>query len=130
MKINAAIIKRLQKICDESGLSNRQFSMSLGYAPSVIQEIYSKRIKVLSKSTILILELKYGVNPEWLETGKGPQKAESITTSDKDEIEFLEIYRALRRMKKYMLKSLAKTFYNEEKVRKKSTRPYKSRAVK
>ena len=115
VKVTTAIVKRLQKINDQSGLSNRQFSLSLGHAASVVQEIYAQRIKTLSDSIILALELKYGVNPEWLKTGKGPQKSGGRFITDEDELSLLDLFCLLRKEQKQTLQSLAKTFLLENK---------------
>ncbi|MES0489462.1 MAG: helix-turn-helix transcriptional regulator [Leptospirales bacterium] len=73
MKLDQCIISRLAEIIEDSGMNKQQFARAIGLTPSSLSEIFSGRIKNLSTSLLRVLELKRGVNPEWLRTGKGAQ---------------------------------------------------------
>ena len=113
MKITPDIIERLKQINKESGLSQRKFSMLMGHSASAIHEIYVGRVKVLSQANISILEMKFGINPEWLETGKGPKKSGGEFINDPDEIEMLNYYRRLPAERKRMGKTVVGALYTD-----------------
>lgn len=128
MKITKGVISRLQQINKEAGLSNRKFSMSLGHSAATIQEIYAGRVKTLSGSIIMILEMKYGVNIEWLKTGKGPKKSGSYYVIDSQEVRMIENYRAMPADQKKMYVSMSDFFQHfaeEEKSSKKASKTSK-----
>lgn len=114
MKITKGVINRLQQVNQEAGLSNRKFSMSLGQSASTIQEIYSGRVKTLSGSIMLLLEMKYGVNIEWLKTGKGPKKTEYITTVDIEETNLLKDFRLFAAYEKEIILSILKVLLQKQ----------------
>ena len=110
MKVTKAVIQRLEKIQKESGLSQRQFSLAISYSASTLHQIYNSYVKVISKPVIGLLELKFGVNPEWLETGKGPENTGMICTNDRKEVDHLQGFRRLspagKRINATMLEAL------------------------
>ena len=107
MKITKGIINRILQVNQESGLSKRKFSISLGRSPAAIQEIYMGRAKTLSQSIITMLEMRYGVNPQWLQSGKGPAKTGSYFIIKPEEVRLIEIYRNLPPEEKHMMSAMS-----------------------
>ena len=114
MKIDEGVLSRLHEIIDDSALSRRQFALGIGHAPSTITEIFSRRIKTLSGSVTTILELKYGINPEWLATGAGLKYKDSVVISEHEEFELLKKFRRLKRGNKKMMLRFADTLHQQQ----------------
>ena len=114
MKINEEILIRLKQIIEESGLSRRQFALGIGHAPSTITEIFTQRIRTLSGSVITILELKYGINPTWLETGMGDKWKHPEKINDHREIVLLRQFRSLTNGNKTMLEAFSETLHRQQ----------------
>lgn len=114
MKIDSGVLQRLNEVIIDSSLSRRQFALGIGHAPSTITEIFSKRIKTLSGSIITILELKYGINPDWLSTGVKPKYVESVKVNDQTDLELLKKFRSLNKSNKTMVLRFADTLFSQQ----------------
>ena len=120
MKLNEKIILRLQEINKESGLTMRQLSLQIAHSASALHQIYNGHVNVLSKPIISLLEMKYGINPEWLETGKGPKASAGQFINDPHELELLQSYRYLSLEKRRISATVLKALVCDEKKENKS----------
>ena len=93
MKLDKCILSRLAEVIEDSGMNKKQFAGAIGVTPSFLSEIFSGRIKRLSTSFLRVIELKRGVNPEWLKTGKGEQYIMSNQVACPFEYELVLYYR-------------------------------------
>ena len=119
MKLTPDVISRIKEVNKESGLSKRQFSLLLGHSASAIHEIYAGRVKVLSQSNISILELKFGINPHWLETGEGPKKNAGQYLDNAEELALIELLRLLPPEKRRMVQTLTNALVFEHQAQSK-----------
>ena len=117
MKINRGILERLSEIIEASGLSNRQFSLEIGQPATLVHEIFSRRVRTLPHSVILVLELKYGVNPTWLMTGKGNKWKNPEKLNDRFEDCLVGRFRRLGKEGRTLLLHVAGTLLLREEPR-------------
>ncbi|EMN60335.1 helix-turn-helix transcriptional regulator (plasmid) [Leptospira interrogans] len=68
------MIERLRKIFEESGLTQKDFAISIGLTPNALTELFSGRAKSPSVGTLENLIKTYDVNPLWFITGEGPER--------------------------------------------------------
>ncbi|MES0491961.1 MAG: helix-turn-helix transcriptional regulator [Leptospirales bacterium] len=114
MQINDEVLIRLSQIIEDSGLNRRKFAESIGVSPPTISEIFNNKIHSLSGTITKILELKYGINPIWLETGSGSHYRDSIILTDQEEILFVLNTRKLSLGNKKLLTILCDVFYRQQ----------------
>ena len=109
-----AVRTRLRKVVDDSRLSRRAFARRLGYTSSALLDILAGRIGVISGPLLKILELEFGVNPAWLQSGKEPAYLKKETLTDEREKEIIIIFRTLPSEGKLMvvvfIKSLCRLY--------------------
>jgi len=108
MIVDECILSRLAEIIEDSGMNKKQFAGAIGITPSSLSEIFSGRIKKLSSSFLRVIELKRGVNPEWLRTGKGAQYIMSNQVACPYEYQLVLYYRKLSSERKKGLFALCK----------------------
>ena len=127
MLLNKEILGRLEKFLEENNLSRKQFALSIGAQPSGISEIFNGNISSLSGTTVRIIEVIYGINPKWLETGFGKKFKSTVTITDENECDMIIKTRKLNKENKILLKALIETLWItqsqeiEKKKKKKST---------
>lgn len=70
-------------IREKTGLNQREIAQELAITQSAVSAIYRAKVERPSDQTLLLLELRFRVNPTWLETGKGhmflPERAEPMS---------------------------------------------------
>lgn len=74
--------ERFKEIINAIGLKNKELAKELGVTPAAVSDIVNGRVKKISGSLLIILEIKYKVNPTWLLTGEGKMfipKSSSVT---------------------------------------------------
>lgn len=87
-----SIGERIKEIRTEIGISQKIFGEGIGIADSYVSEIESGK-KVPSLTILLAIAFKYGVNIDWIETGKGEKfSKESAYLTDKE----IQVLRTLR----------------------------------
>lgn len=111
MELTKEIIDRLAGIMYENETSIRKFALSLGHSPSTLSEILSNRIKTLSRSIVLLLELKYGISRTWLETGHGKKELDLLHIQNPDELHLVRRYRNLNSTQKQLILEFTETLY-------------------
>ncbi|MES0490761.1 MAG: hypothetical protein ABUK01_12255 [Leptospirales bacterium] len=111
MQLNQEILDRLEKVLTENNLNKRQFALSIGAQTSGISEVFNGNIGSLSGTTVKILEVIYGINPIWLETGSGKQYKSTIVTMDEEESQMIAKTRKLTKENKVLLKALIDTLW-------------------
>lgn len=116
MEITQDILDRLDQVIAQSGLSRRQFAISLGNSPSTITEIFSKRIKTFSGTFLKILELKHGINLTWLQTGAGNRYCNKIVVTNPKEESIIKNFRKLSPDNQKFFLLLSETFYLQQEV--------------
>ncbi|EMJ56503.1 DNA-binding helix-turn-helix protein [Leptospira interrogans str. UT126] len=86
------MIERLRKIFEESGLTQKDFAISIGLTPNALTELFSGRAKSPSVGTLENLIKTYDVNPLWFITGQGPEKnpRRSLSPLSEDKIREME----------------------------------------
>ena len=114
MEVTPEILERLDGIIRQSGLSRRQFALSLGNSPSTMTEIFSRRIKNFSGAFLKVLELQYGININWLETGMGRQYCSKIVITHPEEERIIRNYRKLEPHLKEVFLILSETFFLQQ----------------
>jgi len=114
MELNDEVRQRLVEIIKYSKLSKRQFTLSLGLPPSSLGKILNGKTRALSNTIITVLELKYGINPIWLETGESKKYKDVIVTLDKDEAILLEQSRLLSDYNGDLLKLFLETLLKKQ----------------
>lgn len=63
--------ERLKIARKKLGFSQVYFSEALGIKQGSYSDIERGKVKDISESLLLILDMKFGINPEWLKTGRG-----------------------------------------------------------
>jgi|GEM_PF-1719687 transcriptional regulator with XRE-family HTH domain len=62
---------RFKTIMSALELKNKELAKELGITPAAVSDITNGRVKKISGSILIILKLKFKVNPDWLLTGEG-----------------------------------------------------------
>jgi transcriptional regulator with XRE-family HTH domain len=70
---------RFKEIIAAIGLKNKELARELGITPAAVSDIVNGRVKNISGSLLILLQLKFNINPDWLLTGEGDM---SNTPSD------------------------------------------------
>ncbi|WP_080633813.1 helix-turn-helix domain-containing protein [Leptospira santarosai] len=68
------MIDRLREIFEKSGLTQKDFAISIGLTPAALTELFSGRVKTPSTETIKKLIEAYEVSPLWFIMGRGIQR--------------------------------------------------------
>lgn len=107
MQVTEAVLERLVKVYLESGMSKKGFGLSIGHSRSSITEIFKGRTKNISGATVKILELRYAVNPIWLETGLGKPYNNKLVITKKDSYRLIALFRKLAPESQKLLLSIS-----------------------
>ena len=62
---------RFKEIIAAIGLKNKELARELGITPAAVSDIVNGRVKNISGSLLILLQLKFNINPDWLLTGEG-----------------------------------------------------------
>ncbi len=62
---------RFKEIIAAIGLKNKELAGELGITPAAVSDIANGRVKNISGSLLILLQLKFNINPSWLLTGEG-----------------------------------------------------------
>ena len=95
MKVTKEIIDRILQVIDEKGFSKAEFSKELGYESNKISEIVNGYTKELTNQFMLIMKLRFGINPQWLETGTGEKYVVYEKVQDPNELKLVRHYRSV-----------------------------------
>ncbi|MES0491382.1 MAG: helix-turn-helix transcriptional regulator [Leptospirales bacterium] len=118
MELNDEIRMRLKQVIRESKLSQRKFAENIGITPPSLSGILKNKINTVSVTFVKLLEVRYGVNSVWLETGMGEQYNGTIFVVNPDEVEVVLKIRELNNKYKSLLKTVAETLWDEQTSRK------------
>ena len=78
---------RIKKIRLSKNLNQTEFGLKVGLEQRTVSD-YERGISSPGKGRLYLIAEKFGVNPEWLLTGKGePYKTAEITPEDRAKIE-------------------------------------------
>lgn len=113
MKIDQGIIDRILEVVEEKNLSRAEFSHELGYESNKISEVINGYTKELSNQFVIILKLRFGINPQWLESGYGEKYIVHSSVTDQKEIHLLKNYRRLVPEYQDKLLQASDTYYLE-----------------
>lgn len=69
---------RLQQIIEESNLTVKDFASKIGITPSGLSDILNGRTKRISVKVLVAIAKEFGINPDWIRTGKEPKKDDKI----------------------------------------------------
>lgn len=94
--------KRIKEIRTDSGISQKLFGEGIGIADSYVSEIESGN-KVPSLTILLAIAFKYGVNIEWLETGKGEKYTKESAYVTDEEIRILRTLRDKKELRSFVM---------------------------
>ena len=114
MVLNESIIKRLEEVLDESKLSKRKFADALGASASSLNDILSGKLNAISGILVKVLELAYGVNPVWLETGEGKKRKGKIVVTRKVEVDLILQVRDLRAKNQKVLSIVTDVLWRQQ----------------
>jgi len=114
MLLNESIIERLQEVLNESKLSKRQFADSLGASASSLNDMLSGKPKAISGILVKVLELVYGVNPVWLETGEGKKRKGKIVVTRKIEVDLILQVRDLSAKNQKLLSIVTNALWEQQ----------------
>jgi len=93
---------RIKEVRTEIGISQKKFGEGIGIADSYVSEIESGN-KVPSLTILLAIAFKYGVNIDWLESGKGAKYTKEGTFLTDDEIQILRTLRDKKELHAFVL---------------------------
>lgn len=95
MELNKGVIARLEALLEDLNLSRGRLAEVLEVEAYVIDGIMKGKRKTIPGPLITLLELKYALNPKWLENGIGEMFKQNLITEDPYEILLLEQSRRL-----------------------------------
>jgi len=113
MKITPQILERLDEVIRDTHLTRSKFAEVNGFSRGTLGDIFRERIGTLSNCMINLLQLKYSINPVWLETGEGEKQIDSAIVTDPEELRHLFLFRRLREKDKNSIEGLTETFYEK-----------------
>ena len=64
-------MRHLEDLIAVLRMSNSEFANALGISPSAVSDMIHGRVRKISGSVARLIEYKYDVNPEWLQSGEG-----------------------------------------------------------
>ena len=64
-------MRHLEDLIAALRMSNSEFANVLGISPSAVSDMIHGRVRKISGSVARLIEYKYDVNPEWLQSGEG-----------------------------------------------------------
>ena len=92
--------ERLKRVREILGFSQKKFGEALGLKWYQIRDLESGKVKKISISLAKMLEIHYGINPDWLLTGEGPtfvREKESLYSLSSDEALSAELIEAIKK---------------------------------
>lgn len=117
MNINEEVKERLMEVITDNSTNKSKFAKSLGLQPSLITDIFSGKAKTISGNILVILQLRYGINHVWLETGSGSKFISQVELLDNDEIELIYYLRTFNKDSKTLLKIIVDTLLKSQEER-------------
>ena len=85
MQTNKEIIRRLKEVIEMSGLTTQEFCARLGDSSASLAEVLNGQSEELPGNVELDLWIHFQINPEWLETGAGPERTKQYPITDPNE---------------------------------------------
>lgn len=82
MELNERISKILEENKIKPGINVSEFARSIGTYPTKIAEMKSGKVKSISGELAIEISKKYGINYEWIVSGKGSMQAETAYPSE------------------------------------------------
>lgn len=70
--------ERLQLIRRKLGETQESFAKGLGVKRGSYSDIERGKVKHLSESMLMLLELNFGISRKWIETGEGPERTYEV----------------------------------------------------
>ncbi len=64
-------MRHLEDLIAALRMSNSEFANALGISPSAVSDMIHGRVRKISGSVAKLIEYKYHVNPDWLQSGEG-----------------------------------------------------------
>ena len=98
-------LDRFREFYNESMRNQYEAAEVFGISASRVSETLKGKNKKIPEQILIIAELRYGLNKEWVRTGQGEKylpKSETKRLTD-EEMELVENYRALDKEKKKQL---------------------------
>ena len=103
MQLTPGVIDRLKRVIQEAGLTPQEATELFLSPPLTFWDIYNGKIKELPGYLEIELWGHYRTNPEWLETGEGPETIDQYYITNPDEIMFIQNYRNMTKEQQTLL---------------------------
>ena len=101
--------KRLKNMRLDIGMTQEQLAQEIGLSGNYVSEIEQEK-KSPSEPIYLAIELKFGVNGDWLKKGTGKKYVPEKFPPTKKEAELLQVFREMSPEDKKMLLALFDKF--------------------
>ncbi|MES0490897.1 MAG: helix-turn-helix transcriptional regulator [Leptospirales bacterium] len=113
MVVTKEVLTRLSKIIDETHLNYEDFAISLGLNLSKITNLLNGKTKTISGNFVKLIEILYGVNPVWLETGMGKKYSKNARPVTAKEILLMENFRLLSEYNQDLICLISETLHKQ-----------------